>query len=119
MFFSLETGSQTPAQKLKTLNIALSFACATIEQFQKIEKLDESNANTVQLKQFEMHLQTILRQLIRTSINKQCDATLITTYKRLYSDTLQPTVKRDNFVIFAQHLKKLLENIQKSKVIQS
>lgn len=106
---------------MKALNTALAVACASIEQFHKIDKLDESNATTVnaQLKQFEMHMQTILKQLVRVSMIKQCDATLITTYKRLYSETLQASVIRDNFVLFAQHLKKILENIQQSNVIQS
>lgn len=87
-----------------------------------MEKFDENNATTLlaQMKQFEMHLQTILKQLIRVTMNKQSDATLISTYKRLYIETLQANaVNRDDFVIFAQHLIKIMENILQSNVIHN
>lgn len=116
------SGSQTPAQKLKSLHMGLSIVCASIDQFRKFENFDENNATILidQMKQFEMHLQTILKQLIRVTMNKQSDVTLIAEYKRLYIETLQTNaVNRDNFVIFTQHLIKILENIRQSNIIHS
>lgn len=121
-FSFVSQGSQTPAQKLKSLNTGLSLVCASIDQLRKMENLDENNATTLisQMKQFETQLHTILKQLIRVMMNKQCDATIIATYKRLYIETLQANaVNRDNVVIFAQHLIKILENILQSNVIHS
>lgn len=72
------------------------------------------------MKQFEMQLQTILKQLIRITMNKQSDAILNVKYKQLYRQTLLANaLNRENIVKFAQYLIKILENILQSNVIQS
>lgn len=113
-------GCQTPSQKFKCLQTALSIAYESIDQFDKIEKLDDNSVNNhiAILKQFEAHIQTILKHLIQVSINKQCDANSVAEYKRLYSLTLQMSIKRDDLLAFSAHLKNILQIIQQSAVIQ-
>lgn len=116
------TGSQTPAQKLKSLQTAISIACETIPQFEKIVKLDANSdddpkRNAEILKAFELHVQKQLKHLIQVSINKQCDASSIAEYKRIYSLSLQSSAQKEDFQQFSSHLKYLLQTIQKSIVI--
>lgn len=100
--------------------MALFIACESIEQFDKIEKLDDSSAAThiAVLKQFELILQTILKHLIQVSISKQCDASIVAERKRLYCLSLQSSKKKDELLDFATHLKTVLQTIQQSAVIQ-
>lgn len=113
-------GCQTPSQKSKCLQTALLIVCESIDQFDKIEKLDDNSvSNHIGiLKQFELHLQTILKHFIQVSINKQCDANAVNEYKRLYSLTLQTAIKRDDLMEFSAHLQNILRIIQQSAVIQ-
>lgn len=119
--FLLIPGCQTASQKLKCLQVAISIACETIDQFEKIEKLDANDDDRKRiaeiLKQFELNLQTILKHLIQVSINKQSDASSIAEYKRLYSLSLQSSAPRQDFLQFASHLKKLLQTIRQTVVI--
>lgn len=120
MHFFFFLGCQTPSQKFKCLQTALSIAYESIDQFDKIEKLDDNSVNNhiAILKQFESHIQTILKHLIQVSINKQCDLSSVAEYKRLYSLTLQSSIKRDELLAFSAHLKNMLQIIQQSAVIQ-
>lgn len=114
-------GCQTASQKWKSLQTAISIAYESIDQFKKIEKLDanrdDPKCNAEILKQFELHMQKILKHLIQVSINKQCDARSIAEYKRLYSLSLQSTAQKEDFSQFSTHLKTLLQAIQKAVVI--
>lgn len=116
------SGCQTPAQKLKSIQTAISIACETIPQFEKIEKLDvntvdDPKRNAGLLKEFELHVQKQLKHLILVSINKQCDASSIAEYKRIYSLSLQSNAQKEYFRQFSSHLKCLLQTIQQSIVI--
>lgn len=105
------------AQKHKCLQTALAIACDSIDQFDKIDKI---NARTFPalLKQFELHLQTILKHSIQVSINKQCSASSISELKQLYSLTLQLSIKKDDVLAFSAHLKNVLQVIKQAAVIQ-
>lgn len=99
------------------MQMFFKIACSQIEQLKKIEKFDENSVGLldISLRQLELHLQTMLKHLIKLSMNKQCDASVIDSYKRVYSSTLQtpPTVK-ENSLLFAKHLRNVLEEIEKS-----
>lgn len=116
------SGCQTPAQKLKSLQAAISIACETVPQLEKIEKLDalnedEPKRNAEILIEFELNVQKQLKHLIQVSINKQCDASSIAEYKRIYSLSLQSSTQKGDFQQFSAHLKNLLQTIQQSIVI--
>lgn len=100
------------------MQYALIIAYSSIEQFEKIAKLDENGVNNVEIESFLMRfkqqLQSTLKKLIRLCMNKPADEKLIGTYKKLYGMTLQPPQKTEDFVIFSQHLKFILEEIKKS-----
>lgn len=114
------SGCQTPSQKLKSLQTAISIACETIHQFEKIEKLDTTNECNIEiLKEFELHVQKLLKHLIQVSINKQSDAKSIAEYKRIYSLSLQSNAQKKDFLQFSLHLKNLLQTIQQTIVISS
>lgn len=113
----LISGCQTASQKLKSLQAAISISCETIEQFEKLEKLDDPKRNAEILKQFELYVQKILKHLIQVSINKQSDASSIAEYKRLYSLSLQSSAQKEDFLQFSTHLKNLLQTIQHAVVI--
>lgn len=117
----LISGFQTASQKLKCLQTAVSIACETVDQFEKIGELDvtkdDPKFNVEILKQFELSLQTILKHLIQVSINKHSDASSIAEYKRLYSLSLQSSAQKEDFLQFSSHLKNLLQAIQQSVVI--
>lgn len=122
MYIFLISGCQTASQKWKCLQSAISISCEAIEQFEKIEKSEDTHSDKAKrnvgcLKEFELHLQKILKHLIHVSINKQSDTNSIVEYKRLYSSSLQSTAQKDELVKFASHLKALLQTIQKSVVL--
>lgn len=82
--------------------------------------MDDNNKIVVGiLKQFELHVQTLLKYFVQVSISKQCDASSVAEYKRIYCLTLQSSVKRDELLEFSTHLKNILQVIQKSAVNQS
>lgn len=114
----LISGCQTASQKVKCLQTAISMACEMIDQFEKIGKwddnIDASKRNYDILKQFELHLQTVLKHLIQLSINRQSDANAIVEYKRLYSSSLQSGIRKGGFLEFSSHLKNLLQAIQQT-----
>lgn len=115
--FVLLLGCQTVSQKWKCLQTAVSIACEAIDQFEKVEKLEEENAQNADiLKQFELQLQKILKHLIQVSINKQSDASSIAEYKRIYSSSLQSAMAKEDFLTFSVHLRNLLQAIQKTVV---
>lgn len=108
------------AQKYKCLQTALAIACESVEQLDRIDQLIARTLPTI-LKQFELHLQTILKRLIQVSINKQCSTSSISELKQLYSRTLQLyslSIKKDDALKFAGHLKNVLQMIRRSAVIQ-
>lgn len=107
---------------MKSLQAAISVACETVPQFEKIEKLDANNdddpkRNAEILREFELNVQKQLKHLIQVSINKQCDASSIAEYKRIYSLSLQSSAQKEDFHQFSAHLKNLLQTIQQSIVI--
>lgn len=118
----LISGCQTPSQKLKSLQTAIAIACEAIHQFEKIEKFDANNDDDPKrkgeiLKEFELHVQKILKHLIQVSINRQSDVNSIAEYKRIYSLSLQSSKQKGDFLQFSSHLRNLLQTIQQAIVI--
>lgn len=116
----LISGCQTPSQKLKSLQTAIATACEAIHQFEKIEKFDTNNDDDRKgeiLKEFELHVQKMLKHLIQVSINRQSDANSIAEYKRIYSLSLQSSKQKEDFLEFSSHLRNLLQTIQQAIVI--
>lgn len=100
----------------------MSVACETIPQFEKIERLEANSdedpkRNADILREFELHVQKQLKHLIQVSINKQCDASSIAEYKRIYSLSLLSSAQKEDLKHFSSHLRHLLQTIQQSIVI--
>lgn len=71
------------------------------------------------MKQFESHLQTVLKHLIQISITKHSDAETVKTLKQLYSFTLQSNINRNDENDFSKHLIQILNKIQEANVIKN
>lgn len=78
---------------------------------------DDPKRNAEILKEFELHVQKLLKHLIQVSINKQSDVNSIAEYKRIYSLSLQSSAQKNDFQQFSTHLKNLLQTVQQSIVI--
>lgn len=112
----LSTGTQNISQKLKILQVGLAIATGSVDQFDKIAKMDAKTASDMEstLKKFELQLQSLLKKLVRVCMNKQADGKLLTAYKKLYSLTLQSSQAKENVLVFAEHLRHMLETIKES-----
>lgn len=102
------TGTQTPFQKIKSLQSSLRIACELIGFF-KIENSEHLELD--QLRHFESKLQTVLKHSIQMSNKNESDCSAM--YKKIYLSTLQSTVDKNDAMHYIEYLREILETIQR------
>lgn len=106
--------AQNSSQKRKFLQAAISMASDSRPTLERVEKMEDPNPSEAMeaLSNFESQLQLVLKNSIRHAMNNPTDRSMLDEYKKAYALTLQSINEKTDYVVFAKHLKQVLDNVK-------